>query len=304
VCRPSSLAGESGTHSRRRPQSDARSDQTPRGAPALRHMICWTNAITPLAGRGSDAVVASLFLVRHTASMGRDLHDDLLKLVPPDLMERSGRVFYSGRAAFTRPAPLYLLGLNPGGDPIQQAMETIGSCVEQSASRPFEWSAYVDEAWRGRAPGSKPLQRRVQHLLRQAGLDPHRVPAANVVFVRSRRESELAAEKAHLLDACWPVHAALISTLGVKVIACLGGTAGRWVGERLGALELVDTFTEANDRRWTSHTHANGDGLKVVTLTHPSIADWCAPATDPTALVTRALGQTATVNGHEHLGTC
>lgn len=221
-----------------------------------------------------------------------DLHDRLLALVPSDLLERSGRVFYSGRAAFTQPAPLYLLGLNPGGNPIEQATETIGSCIANASSRPAEWSAYVDDTWRGRTPGSRPLQRRVQHLLRQVGLDPRSVPAANVVFVRSRRESDLEAEKARLLQACWPVHHALIAAMGVRVIACLGGTAGRWVRERLGAGDLIDSFTESNDRHWKSQTHVTHEGLKVVTLTHPSIADWCSPATDPTVLVARALGRT------------
>jgi hypothetical protein len=47
-------------------------------------------------------------------------------LVDPTLHERSGKVFCSGRAAFSAPARLYLLGLNPGGSPTLQANETIG----------------------------------------------------------------------------------------------------------------------------------------------------------------------------------
>lgn len=39
------------------------------------------------------------------------------RLVPAELWFRSGAVFYSGRAAFSRPSPIYLLGINPGGDP-------------------------------------------------------------------------------------------------------------------------------------------------------------------------------------------
>ena len=33
----------------------------------------------------------------------------------------SGRVFYSGRAAFSSPADLYLLGYNPGSNPADPA---------------------------------------------------------------------------------------------------------------------------------------------------------------------------------------
>ena len=37
--------------------------------------------------------------------------------IDAELKCESGRVFYSGRAAFSSPADLYLLGYNPGGDP-------------------------------------------------------------------------------------------------------------------------------------------------------------------------------------------
>ena len=37
-------------------------------------------------------------------------------LVPCDLLDRSGKVFYSGRAAFSTPSDVYLLGYNPGSD--------------------------------------------------------------------------------------------------------------------------------------------------------------------------------------------
>lgn len=37
-------------------------------------------------------------------------------LVPSHLLECSGEVFYSGRAAFSRPSLVYLLGINPGSE--------------------------------------------------------------------------------------------------------------------------------------------------------------------------------------------
>lgn len=45
--------------------------------------------------------------------------------IKTDILTRSGSVFYSGRSAFSRPASLYLLGLNPGGSPERQAAETV-----------------------------------------------------------------------------------------------------------------------------------------------------------------------------------
>ena len=41
-------------------------------------------------------------------------------LVPCDLLDRSGEVFYSDRAAFSTPSDVYLLGYNLGSDPSDQ----------------------------------------------------------------------------------------------------------------------------------------------------------------------------------------
>lgn len=218
-------------------------------------------------------------------------------LVPPALHDLPGRVFYSGASAFADVRPLYLLGLNPGtgGKPLEDAIDvhTIGADLAAAGQRPRSWSAYVDDSWSGRAPGTKPIQRRAQHLLRSLGLDPRATPASNVLFVRSRRAADLTARKAEWLASCWPFHEAVIRGLGVRVMACMGGDAGEWLRERLGAHDLRGDFTERNERRWRSTWHRNAEGLSVLTLTHPAIADWIAPPTDPTELVRAALGSRA-----------
>ena len=43
--------------------------------------------------------------------------EDLARTIPRKLCDESGSMFYSGRAAFSGPGPLYILGLNPGGNP-------------------------------------------------------------------------------------------------------------------------------------------------------------------------------------------
>jgi hypothetical protein len=216
-----------------------------------------------------------------------------LRLVPRSIRQRSGSVFYSGRAAFSRPSPLYILGLNPGGSLIVQADETIERDIASYAEPSKEcWSRYADESWGGRLPGTSGMQPRVLHLLYGLRLDARAVPASNVVFVRSAREATLKAEKLALLRACWPVHQAVIESLGVRVLLCFGSTAARWAREVLDAHELVGTFTERNRRRWTSTAHANADGTCVVKVTHPSIADWRNPVADPTRLVRDILTRT------------
>lgn len=215
---------------------------------------------------------------------------DFVKLIPGTLMNRSGSVFYSGRQAFGAPSELYVLGINPGGNAQEKHRETLRIHTDKVLYRePESWSAYRDESWEGRAPGTWGMQPRVLHLFARLGINPGAVPSSNVVFVRSARKASLEGDYSELATECWPFHQAVIEELGVRVIVCLGQDAGNWARGRMGATRCVDEFREKNCREWTSRTYANVDGLNVVVATHPSRADWTCPATDPTALVERAL---------------
>jgi len=232
---------------------------------------------------------------RRVGSLGKDKHvsrlDGFLDLVPPALHSESGEVFYSGRSAFANPAPVYLLGINPGGDPVRLSGFTIGSEIEAARARETDdWSAYSDEAWGGRVPGTHPYQRGVLHMFERCGLEPRAVAASNVVFARTRSASAIGDRWEELVNACWPVHEAVIDVLGVGVVVCLGGDAGRWVRRQLGADTEIDRYTETYpERRWVSTTHQGRAGIQVVTLTHPSRANWLNPLGDPSDLVIRAL---------------
>lgn len=211
--------------------------------------------------------------------------------LPSNIQLRSGSVFYSGTTAFERPAKLYIVGLNPGGSPVKQAQNTVKADLDawQKLSRPY--SRYVDESWEGKAPGTHGMQPRIRHMFDRLGLDLRAIPASNLVFVRSRGEADLATEKDSLLKTCWPVHEAVIEGLGVDTILCLGGTTGRWVREMLGISQLVDQYSETNDRGWTSEAHLGSCGRAVVTVTHPGRANWINPASDPTPLLQRMLNR-------------
>jgi hypothetical protein len=206
------------------------------------------------------------------------------------LLARPGSIFYSGREAFAAGNALYILGLNPGGIPADPPAMTIADSIEQFAERAEPWSEYL-ESWEDAPPGTFGLQPRILHMLDRLGLDPRTVPSSNVVFVQSRGEKQLALEKAGLLKSCWPFHRAVIETLGIRTVLCFGSTAGVWVRGQLGARDLIDHFTERNNRGWTSRTHEGEDGRQVVTVTHPSRVDWRNSATDPTRLVERALAR-------------
>jgi hypothetical protein len=219
------------------------------------------------------------------------LIDQLVSRIPRALLPVSGSVFYSGRAAFTAPSRLYVLGLNPGGSPVKQAAETIAWHTDRVLNRmPAEWSAYSDESWNGRAPGSVGLQPRVLHMMRGLGLDARRVPSSNVAFVRSARESTLD-RFSELAGAAWPFHEYVIRELGVRCVLCFGKSAGTWMATRLGATRELGRIVEKNDRRWSTVALANPEGISVVIATHPSIADWTAPPSDPTPFVRSILAQ-------------
>lgn len=216
----------------------------------------------------------------------KSLLADLVSALPEALLDCSGKVFYSGRDAFRPGAPIYILGANPGGAPAANPNETVRSHSEWVLdSAPASWSAYRDESWEGKAPGTHRMQPRMLHMFASLGLDPGEVPASNVAFVRSRRLATLESSFQDLAEACWPFHAHLLERIRPQLVVCLGGEAGDFVRGKLGAAELRASFEEANNRRWRSGIYEGRRGPAVAVLTHPSIANWCTPATDPTPLV-------------------
>ena len=218
--------------------------------------------------------------------------EDFAKLIPASQMNRSGKAFYSGRRAFESQSDLYIIGLNPGGKPKDHPKETVCRHTRKVLRRKRKnWSAYRDEKWGGQAKGEDFFQQRVRYLFRKIGLNARKAPASNLIFPRSARKATLEGDFQQLVSECWPFHQAVIEELGVHVVVCLGTTdTGRWVRDRLDAHIHVDKFVETYPkRRWKSDTYKNADGLKVVTLSHPSRADWKNPDADPTGLVVDAL---------------
>lgn len=218
--------------------------------------------------------------------------ETLSELVPRDLLDRSGSVFYSGKDAFSGAKQIYLLGLNPGGDPQEMSEETIRLHIKHVLhDKPNNWCAYRDESWGNAPKGTWRMQPRVIHLLSMLGFEPGEVPASNVIFVRSRRAREIAEARNALAAACWPFHLKVINDLQIKSIICFGREAGWWVRAQLKAIRKVGEFVEQNKRRWLSTAFRSNEGKIVITLPHPSIADWTSPASDPSGFVREAIPQ-------------
>jgi hypothetical protein len=216
---------------------------------------------------------------------------DKIAELPDELLRRSGSVFYSGRAAFSGQAPIYLLGTNPGGDREKQAAETVAAHIKAVLSdKPEVWSEYCDESWGGQRVGGAKLQQQVRYLLSGLGLDPRRVPASNLVFVRSRQADGLGAELPRLIEQCWPVHKAALEMLRPKAVICFGIGTGERVRKLLGACrDVIASSTERHPlRRWRHRAWRTPTGLIVFGIAHPSRADWTNSLADPIPMI-RAL---------------
>ncbi|WP_152682860.1 hypothetical protein [Caenimonas sp. SL110] len=225
------------------------------------------------------------------AANQRNAFEVLRDLIPATQLKQSGVVFNSGRNAFSGTRPLYILGLNPGGGPDDHQHETLESHTQAVSERNADWSSFRDQSLKGKPPGTFGFQPRVLHLLDAVQQKPSDVPASNLIFVRTKREKNLDGRLDALAEESWQFHETAIRLLGVKVVLCFGQTAAHWVRRRLDAdPKPVATFTETNERRWTSSTYYSPSRkISIVAATHPSIAKWTVEATDPSRLVRDAL---------------
>jgi hypothetical protein len=144
---------------------------------------------------------------------------------------RSGAVLYNGWSS-VRPGLLYLMGLNPGGDP-----DTIRETVLESIdSMKDDHCAYTDECWiRTHLPecdlekckGKSRHQRGVCALVDTfcPEISIKDVFATNAVFLRSKNQYSLKGPW-ELWEKCWLVHRLLLSIVRPKLILCLGNSDG------------------------------------------------------------------------------
>lgn len=208
------------------------------------------------------------------------------KLVPQEIVHRSGLTFYSGRTAYSKPSDIYLMGYNPGGDAHKMNKETIELENKKMLEEyPDRFSSYQDASWDGKKPGTVRMQPRILHMLIELGYDPQEVPSSNLIFVRPNNVHGMKNEAKILEEKCWPFHKAVISALQIRVIICLGKDTGSIVGDRIGAYKKVGSFIEQNNRGWKSEAFKNKNDQIVIHVTHPSRADWTNPKADPTPLV-------------------
>lgn len=159
-------------------------------------------------------------------SAKRKLIQDAVAALPPAVRNASGSVLYSGWSSVAA-GPVYLMGLNPGGDPADSSAPNVGRSLDQLADR---YSAYADESWTT-GSGESRHQKHVLHLLDQLHLSTYETLSANAIFVRSKdtaklRDVEGIASAWIAADMCWPVHQVLLSIVRPRAIVCLGNGEG------------------------------------------------------------------------------
>lgn len=177
-----------------------------------------------------------------------DIRDVIRSRMPVSLYTKPGAVLLSG-AVTLKPSPVYVMGLNPGGDPDQ-----ITRSIIDSITPPDGTSAYTHECWQPRCMEPQPCrhmmadgrtrpdalvrhQRNMIALAAALQSEPARLFSANAIFARSSRRSTLRQQTgldlAEWWQACWPVHQAFLSIVRPRMIVTLG------YGERSSAFGLL-----------------------------------------------------------------
>jgi hypothetical protein len=167
-----------------------------------------------------------------------ELRDLVVSHLPPAMHTRSGAVLGVG-VDMIKPSNLYVMGLNPGGDP-----DTIRTAIIDALAQPSGTSGYTHECWQRNC--TEPMgrcqhvddngrvidraltkhQRNYRAVVGAFGKAPEEVPTANAIFARSASlallEKQTSHNAAEWWRLCWPVHQAILREVMPVTIVTLG----------------------------------------------------------------------------------
>jgi len=200
------------------------------------------------------------------------------------ILDRSGNVLYSSIDTL-RPGPVYLLALNPGGDPndSKHRQQTIRSALEQLPSK--RENEFLDVSWRDRGvrreAGESILQRRVRRLTELLGLDLRSICAANLIFARA--VDAQSSEFHRLAPTCWPVHRMILDIVQPRLVLSLGnGELSAYAFIRHQLRGGVEESIPSGHGDWECRSFRTA-GMTIVGLPHlsryaahknPSVIEW------------------------------
>lgn len=198
-------------------------------------------------------------------------------LAEQDLLSAPGAVLYSAERTLTS-GPLYLLGLNPGGE----GSSTLADSIRASK---VGHNCYLDEQWapggRLQPKGQATLQRRIQDLCRRMGRDTRLVPASNLAFTRSVRVGTH-----HNFDAAvqqsMPVHQLFLEAIEPDFLMTFGSIKNF---AKIGTIAELEGVS-AEHASWRAHRGKvliNGRAIRFGNIPHmslwasdkrPEVVDW------------------------------
>ena len=153
--------------------------------------------------------------------------------LPRFILEATGRALYSPAATLTAGSPIYFLGLNPGEIPDGAEFHdllTVEKDLDRLESDRIDQHGYLDEKWKGNAPGWAPIQTAGQEvfaILAGGSVELgksllRRTPTSNFILRRSPTEAILKARTnmtpVTLANHCWPFHQAVLRESNCQII--------------------------------------------------------------------------------------
>ena len=132
-----------------------------------------------------------------------------------DILGKSGELLLSGAETLTK-GPVYLLGHNPGGSPANKRLSTVRKSIRELSKK--KHNSYLDSVW----PSGDTLQVRVIWLLAALGFHPRKVPASNLIFVRSKAAAGSRMET--YADICWEIHEKILMIVKPGLVLVYGNS--------------------------------------------------------------------------------
>jgi len=141
----------------------------------------------------------------------------------PDILDKSGSIVYSSKYSICK-GDLYIMGLNPGGEPGGEDDKTIRETLDDLPSKTK--NSYRDELWgnyKSSAVGVHPLQKNYVYLMNHLNNGGKEVFSSNLIFTRSRDAS--GANYDESAKKCWPVHEIFIKIIDPKCFIVFGNSS-------------------------------------------------------------------------------
>jgi len=168
---------------------------------------------------------------------------NILDLSGQSILNSSGRFLYS-EVSTLKKGDFYLLGYNPGGNPLKETktfledINTWGPSSEPNQSTK-SYNAYLDEKWppwSGELPGNSHFQRNVKNLCKAIDICPRKVCTSNLFFIRS--EDATSHDNKWLgneyKSVHWRVHKEIIEIVKPSYVIAIGRNTYNIIKQFLG----------------------------------------------------------------------